>query len=115
MTTAAGKLRLGVYDSSGPGGGPGALKAQTAEITPIRGWNTANVTSPVSLPAGTYWLAYFPSDNNLAFLKRADASSAGKYYSLAYGALPATFSTAPSSTPSHWSFYATLTTDLPAP
>jgi Protein of unknown function (DUF4038)/Putative collagen-binding domain of a collagenase len=115
VTTAAGKLRLGVYDSSGPGGGPGALKAQTAEITPIPGWNTANVTSPVSLPAGTYWLAYFPSDNNLAFLKTADASSSGKYYSLAYGALPATFSTAPSSTPSHWSLYATLTTDSPAP
>jgi hypothetical protein len=112
VTNAAGKLRLGIYDSTGPGGGPGTLKAQTAEITPVAGWNTANVTSPVSLPAGTYWLAYFPSDNNLAFLKTADASSSGKYYSLAYGALPATFSTAPNSTASHWSFYATLAPDL---
>ncbi len=77
----------------------------------MTGENTANVTSPVSLPAGTYWLAYFPSDNNLAFVKTSDASSSGKFYSLAYGALPAAFSAAPNSTPSHWSFYATLTTD----
>ncbi len=110
VTNAAGKLRLGIYDSSGAGGGPGTLKAQTAEITPVSGWNTANVTSQVSLPAGTYWLAYLPSDNSLSFEKAEDGSSSGKYYSYAYGSLPNTFSASPSSTTSHWSFYATLNT-----
>src|SRR5580704_3027092 len=28
VLTAAGNLRLGIYDSTGPSGGPGALKAQ---------------------------------------------------------------------------------------
>ena len=76
----------------------------------MTGWNTANVTSPVSLPAGTYWLAYLPSDNNLAFVKTSDASSSGKFYSLAYGALPATFSPRQQH-PFPWSFHATLTPD----
>jgi hypothetical protein len=67
VTTASGKLRLGVYDSTGPSGGPGAKKAETNEITPTTGWNTANVITPVLLPAGTYWLAYLPNDNNLHF------------------------------------------------
>src|SRR5262249_31626071 len=43
VTTAAGKLRLGLYDATGPGGGPGSKLAETAEITPVAGWNTANV------------------------------------------------------------------------
>lgn len=108
VTNAAGNLRLGIYDATGPGGGPGSLKASTAEITPTTGWNTAVTTTTPTLAAGTYWLAYLPSDNNLAFLKSTDASSSGKLYSYTYAALPATFSTTPTSTPSHWSFYATL-------
>ena len=58
------KLRLGVYDATGPSGGPGALKAQTNAFTPVAGWNTANVITPVSLPAGNYWLAYLPSSSS---------------------------------------------------
>ena len=108
VTQAAGKLRLGVYDSTGPGGGPGKLLAQTGEITPVVGWNTANVTTPVSLAAGTYWLAYLPSDNNLHFVKTSGAAGSGEFYSFAYGPLPSIFSTTPSTTSSHWSFYATL-------
>ncbi len=115
VTNAAGKLRLGIYDATGPNGGPGAKKAETNEMTPVVGWNTANVTA-VSLPAGTYWLAYLASDDNLAFVKTEDSSSSGAYYSYTYGTLPSTFSTSPSTTPSHWSFDATLsTTNAPPP
>src|SRR5262249_22764204 len=56
VTAAGGNLRLGIYDSTGPSGGPGAKKAETNQIVPAVGWNTANVTAPVDLPAGTYWL-----------------------------------------------------------
>ena len=108
VRTAGGNLRLGIYDATGPGGGPGQLKAQTALFTPISGWNTQNVVSPVSLAAGTYWLAYLPSSGSLAF--RMANSGSGKYYGYTYGALPATFSTSPTSGTYHWSFYATLQT-----
>src|SRR6516165_3099694 len=107
VTQASGNLILGIYDASGPNGGPGALKAQTNSFTPVVGWNTANV-APVSLPAGTYWLSYLPSSSNLAFMKGLTSGVSNRYYSYAFGALPATFSTSPSSDPSHWSFYATL-------
>jgi hypothetical protein len=107
VTTAAGKLRMGVYDATGPGGGPGAIKAQTAEITPVVGWNTAAVVTQVSLPPGNYWLAYLPSDNNLHFrVERGTGSTA--YYGFTYGALPSTFSGSPIDIVGNWSFYATL-------
>ena len=108
VTVAGGNLRLGFYDATGPGGGPGAKKAETASFTPVVGWNTANVITPVALTAGTYWLAYLPSSNTLAFKKDTTAGVSGKFYSYTYGVLPVTFSTAPASTTSHWSLYATL-------
>jgi hypothetical protein len=111
LTTSSGKLRLGVYDATGPAGGPGAKRAETGEITPVTGWNTAGVTAPVSLPAGSYWLAYLPSTNTLQF--REASSGSARWYAVTYGALPATFSTAPTSGADHWSFYATLTAGTP--
>ena len=108
VTVAGGNLRLGIYDAAGPSGGPGAKKAETASFTPVVGWNTANVITPASLSAGTYWLAYLPSSNTLAFKKDTTAGISGKYYTYAYGTMPATFSTAPASTTSHRSLYATL-------
>src|SRR5215467_6189700 len=108
VTQASGNLVLGIYDASGPNGGPGALKAQTNSFAPITGWNTANVIAPVSLPAGTYWLAYLPSSSNLAFTKGLTSGISSRYYSYQFGALPAQFSTSPSSDPYHWSFDATL-------
>jgi hypothetical protein len=108
VTAAAGNLRLGIYDATGPGGGPGAKVAETPEITPIVGWNTANVVTPASLSAGIYWLAYLPSSNSLGFQKTVDATSSAKFYSVTYGAMPVTFSTAPNNSASHWSFYGTL-------
>ena len=106
VTTASGHLRMGIYDASGSGGGPGALKAQTAEFTPIVGWNTQNVVTPTSLPAGTYWLAYLPESSSLHF--RVTSSGAGRYYSYTYGTLPNTYSSSPQSGIFHFSFYATL-------
>src|SRR6516225_1771283 len=108
VTQASGNLILGIYDASGPNGGPGALKAQTNSFTPVSGWNTANIITPVSLPAGTYWLAYLPSSNTLAFVKGLTSGISNRYYSYPFGALPAQFSTSPSSDASHWSLYATL-------
>jgi hypothetical protein len=109
VTQAAGKLRMGLYDSTGPGGGPGALKAQTAEITAVLGWNTAPVTSQVTLAPGSYWLAYLPSDNNLHF--RVERSTgATTYYGFSYGPMPSTFSASPINIAGTWSFFATLRT-----
>src|SRR5271169_1992187 len=52
VTAARGSLILGIYDATGLNGGPGALKAQTKSFTPVKGWNTAKVVTPVSLTAG---------------------------------------------------------------
>jgi hypothetical protein len=110
VTTAAGNLRLGIYDATGPSGGPGNLLAQTASFAPTTGWNTANVVTPVALAAGTYWLAYDPSSNSLSFVNDGGVSGGCKDYAFTFGSLPATFSTTPSNCgPGHWSFYATIT------
>lgn len=106
VTSASGSLRLGIYDATGPGGGPGAKLAETGNMTPVAGWNTAPVTAPVTLPAGSYWLAYAPSSSSLGF--RMERTGNARWYSYAYGPLPSRFSTAPSSGAYHWSFYATL-------
>ena len=114
VVTASGNLRLGIYDATGPGGGPGAKKAETASITPTTGWNTANVMTPVPLPAGTYWLAYLPSINSLKF-KAESTGGTSKLYSFPFGTMPATFSTTPGSSVWRWSLYATLTLNTAPP
>ena len=106
VTNAAGKLRLGVYDAGGPGGGPGNKVAETGEITPAVGWNEANVIAPVYLPRGTYWLAYLASDNNLAFVKTL--SGQANYYTYSYGPMPERFSSSSESEVVHWSLFANL-------
>ncbi len=110
VSQVSGNLRLGLYDATGPGGGPGHKKTETNDITPVVGWNTVNVTSPITLAAGTYWLAYLPSDSNLHF--RLDTSSgSARWYPSTYGSMPSAFSTSPSSGSVHWSLYATLLSD----
>jgi hypothetical protein len=106
VTAAAGKLRLGIYDATGPKGGPGAKKAETNEITPIVGWNTASVITPVLLSTGTYWLAYLPSSDSLHL--RWTSTGSTMYFSYGYGPMPRTFSTRTKRLANHWSFYATL-------
>ncbi len=112
VITAAGKLRLGIYDATGPSAGPGKLLAQIPEITPVAGWNTTNVTTPVLLPAANYWLAYLPSDGNLHF---PIGSGTATFIGIGYGAMPATF---PTTNLSHggyaFSLYATLSTTAQA-
>ena len=111
VTAAAGKLVLGIYDNTGTGGSPGKLLASTGAFTPIVGWNTQAVTSPVSLAAGTYWLAYFPNDNGLSFV----IGHSGKYSidpTTFSGSMPSKF-TQSSTANWSWSFYATLSTAVP--
>lgn len=109
VDVASGKLRLGLYDATGPNGGPGALKAATDELVTANGWMTAPVKTPVLLPAGNYWLAYAPETNGLGFHKAGNGTGKIAYFNQAYGPLPATFSTTPTVENEHWSFYATLT------
>lgn len=108
VTAASGSLRLGVYDATGPGGGPGALKAQTNAFTPVVGWNTAKVISPVALPAGKYWLAYFPSSSGLNFATNYSTGNY-RYANLTFGPMPAKFPTVNGQGVTHWSLYGTLT------
>ncbi len=105
---ASGNLRLGVYDNTGAGGSPGTLKAQSNSFVPVAGWNTVNVTSPIALPAGTYWLTYLTDDNILGYKRD---STSGLRFKIAYpfGAMPATFPAGASSVVAHWSFYGDLT------
>src|SRR5262249_22236926 len=97
---------------AGPGGAPGAKKAETASFTPAPGWNTASVLTQIALPPGPYWLAYLPSNDGLGFRKAPVASGVpnSRYYTYAFGTMPATFATTTNSTTSHWSLYATLAT-----
>jgi hypothetical protein len=107
VTTASGNLRLGLYDATGTNGGPGNLLASTAEITPTTGWNTVNVTTPVSLSPGNYWLAFTPSSSSL-HCRHTYSSGTGTWYPYTYGAMPSTFSSYTSTMTSHWSLYATF-------
>jgi len=107
INAPAGSLRLGIYDATGPNGGPGALKAQTASFTPVAGWNTSSVTTPVSLPSGKYWLAYFPSSANLQFRVNRSIGSF-KAASLRFGPMPAKFPKVSLQGTTHWSLYGSL-------
>lgn len=104
VSTTGGQLRLGIYNNSGSA--PGALMAQTAAFTPVAGWNTQVVTTPVTLSPGTYWLVFLPQNNTLA--GRLGLSGSGRHYSYTFGALPSTYSTSYTSDTFHFSFYATL-------
>jgi hypothetical protein len=106
VTRTRGQLRLGVYDASGPQGGPGVKRGETAAFTPSEGWNTVAVTVPLPLPAGTYWLAFFLSSNRLTF--RRESGGTARSYRHEFGEMPPTFSTSPKVEASHWSLYATL-------
>jgi hypothetical protein len=75
VTRASGDLILGIYDATGSNGGPGALKAQTHGFVTTTGWNRANVVTPVSLPAGNYWLAYLPSSSRLHFRRQNNSGN----------------------------------------
>jgi hypothetical protein len=133
VTAADGELVLGIYDATGPSGGPGILVAQTAAFTPEVGWNVAATTTTPTLAAGNYWLAYFPSSGALSFVKQNNSGNC-RYYPVQFtSTLPQTFSSTPSKpsgyqpfrasrrqqisgpfsadcTPTTWSLYATFAT-----
>ena len=102
---AAGHSRLSIYDDKS--NYPGTLKAQTAEFTPSVGWNTQNVTSPVSLTAGTYWLIWQTDNNSMSVAYNPNGTNAGAYKGLTYAAPPANFPSGGSASPDE-SIYATL-------
>jgi hypothetical protein len=106
IESSAGFLRLGVYDAGGAGGDPGALVAQTAEFSPVAGWNTQPVVAPTLLAAGTYWLAYLPSSSSLSF--RNEQTGDARFLSMPYGPMPGNFPSSPATGNVHFSFYATL-------
>ena len=110
VNALGGQLRLGLYANNA--GSPGALKASTNQFTATStGWNTQNVVTPVSLTAGTYWLAYLPQSNSLGFKVSNNGSGTAQWINFNYGPLPATFPRGGSSGGSvQWSFYATLNT-----
>jgi hypothetical protein len=105
VSNPGGQLMLGIYTDNG--GNPGALITQTDAFTPVAGWNMQNVTTPVSLPAGTYWLAHFAE--YISLKSRYQFTGLARGYSYTFGALPGTFSTSVQSAGMHYSFYATLT------
>ena len=110
VSTAAGNLRLGVYDATGPGSGPGNKLAETNGFVPVVGWNTVSVTAPVYLPAGTYWIAFLSDNNGMHNWMGTPAQARYCYYGTAYaGGLPDPFSASPTCNNFHGSFYATLT------
>jgi hypothetical protein len=115
VTSATGNLQLGIYDASGTGGGPGKLLGATAIFEAVTGWNTQPVTPPAALAAGTYWLAYLPSDGGLSFVKQNNSGACYMQAQKSTTGMPAIFSTSLSScTPTTWSLYATVTPSQPA-
>ncbi len=101
---AVGQLRLGLYSDSA--GNPGTLVAETAEFTPVTGWNKQTVLAQVTLEPGTYWLAVLPQSDFLQFAPQDSGSIS--YSNQTYGALPTLFPTPITIEGYHFSFYATL-------
>ena len=113
VTTAAGKMRMGIYNDNNDN--PGTLHASTAEFTPVVGWNNQNVQTPITLPAGTYWLAFL-NDNDALHARSGwtgDGSNSGRYYDYTYGDLPATFSASAQSGDFQFSLFATFVVSVP--
>jgi hypothetical protein len=109
VAAGTGNLILGIYADNGSGA-PGALQAQTASFSVAAGWNTANVTAPVSLQLGTYWIAWLTNSNTLNIPGVTTGTDA--YYAFSFGSLPSTFSGAATIETAHRSLYATLNTSV---
>jgi hypothetical protein len=106
----AGQVYLGIVDATGH------LVATTAVFTPVVGWNTKPVVSPVQIPAGVIRLAYTPSSSSLNFVKATTSGVSNTWVARTFAALPAIFPALPNSDPAHWSFYATFSgTQTPPP
>lgn len=106
FSPAAGNVRLGIWDATGPGGGPGNIIVQTASFAAQGGWNVRPV-SPTPLAAGKYWLSYTPSDANLGFPVARGVGTC-VWVVRPYSAMPTRFPTTPAANVGacHWSIYA---------
>ncbi len=108
LSTAQGQMYLGIYtDASGY---PGTLEATTAEFKPTTGWNTVNVQTPVSLPAGTYWIVFLPQSTSAVFQSNGGVSGTEEIVHYSIAALPSTFPSGGTASTNTDSFYGTLTT-----
>jgi hypothetical protein len=105
VSEPAGRLRLGIYDSSGPDQLPGRLIASTSELAAVRGWNHARVATPTWLAAGTYWLAYLSDDNALHFRRAGQDSGTSFAAAYPYAALPLEYPANPQSLTDQWSCF----------
>jgi hypothetical protein len=114
VNTAAGHLRLGIYDATGSGGNAGTLMATTNSFVPTTGWNTANVVTPVTLAAGYYWLAW-ATDSNSANVAGTGNSGTQNDYSHTYGAFPSTLGAVSNTYVNTDSNYATFTAGCVSP
>lgn len=86
--TLNGNCIAAIYtDNSGT---PGSLIAQSPQTACTSGWNTLNLSLPVNLAPGTYWLAEI-SDTDSVICSSAGGTG---YYTLdpiTFGTLPSTF------------------------
>lgn len=83
---AARKAKFAIYKASDD-----SLVAQTDEITLPTGaqWHTANFASPVSLPAGDYYILAWADGSFAVTIAREAASGAGRFRAIAYtGSFP---------------------------
>jgi hypothetical protein len=119
VTKAAGWLKLGVYDASGVGGGPGKLVGGTSAFTPNTGWNTVRVAYLVLMTPGVYWIVHWPSSNDLAFAKTLSRGTTYSYNIAFSWFFPKTFDlTKATQETVDYSLYANLTpsaASTPAP
>lgn len=107
IVNPVGQMYLGMYDSNNQ------IVASTGVFTPVAGWNTHQVITPVTLPAGSYKLAYEPSSDALSFLVD-NTQGTFALQPHPFGDLPAVFNQTAGAT-GEWSFYATLTTSANQP
>ena len=107
------KIRGVIYADNG--GAPGAFVAVTPELTipaeQAAAWVDLIFNSPVSLPAGSFWLGYWYADQNSKHYN-LNVSNAERFAPALYsstGNPPASFGTSSSSS-SSYSLYATYAT-----
>jgi hypothetical protein len=108
VTAAAGNLRVGIYDASGPDGGPGAKLAETAELAVTEGWNRAPISAPLTLAPGSYWLAFHASSDDMHNVVLRSGPSHHVYVAREYGELPASFPSDPIAEDGLWTLSGTV-------
>lgn len=86
---------LALYDATGSGGTPGNLLATTTTFSVTQtGWLTENVTTPVLLTAGTYWLMSNNNDNDIGYqVNDINGTVPTDYCNYTFGAMPSNFTT----------------------